>query len=328
MSGTPRVSIAIRAFRRRWLGEAIASVLSQSHRDLELVVYDDAGDLADVAASFADGRVRYHRATEPLGHSGRYKAAVALCHGEYVGLLDDDDRYEPHFVARLLAPLDADQTVAVAFGRSLWDCGGTLLTPTDVRPPGIQADAARMAADFRWVLTPSAALVRRAALADGEVRWPMPDGVMPDMFVRARAAAGGWRFALVDAPLVVKRWHDDQASRSSLSAYDLLVATLEQLPVVDPELDQLRTRHLAAALVRRAGYRILAGDAPGARSDLRTARTIDSRSDRSTRLALGAAAASPGFGALGLRACLALPPFRTRRASPRSHRAGVRSSAP
>lgn len=41
----PTVSIAIRAYRRRWLGEAIASVLGQTYRDLELVVYDDAGEI-------------------------------------------------------------------------------------------------------------------------------------------------------------------------------------------------------------------------------------------------------------------------------------------
>ena len=291
-------------------------MLAQSHRDLELVIYDDAGDLADVAASFADERVRYHRATERLGPSGRYNAAVALCRGEYVGLLDDDDRYEEHFVARLLEALEADPTVAFAFSRNLWASGGQLFAPPDTRPPGIQADAGRAAADFRWIVTPSAALVRRAALAEAEARWPMPDGVAPDRFVQARAAAAGWRLWLVDAPLVIKRWHADQISHDGLAAYDLLVATFEQLPIVDPELDGLRTWQLAAALVRRAGYRLLAGDAQGARGDLRLARATDARAIRPKRCVLGAATLTPRLGALALRAWLALPPGRKRRSSP------------
>ncbi len=104
----PAVSIAIRAFRRRWLAEAIASVLGQTHRDLELVIYDDAGDLEALATATGDPRVRYHRAEERRTASGRFTAAVALCRGEYIGILDDDDAYAPDFVAALVQALDAD----------------------------------------------------------------------------------------------------------------------------------------------------------------------------------------------------------------------------
>ena len=38
-------SIAIRAYRSRWLSEAIESVLAQTYDDLELIVYDDAGEI-------------------------------------------------------------------------------------------------------------------------------------------------------------------------------------------------------------------------------------------------------------------------------------------
>ena len=84
----------------------MASVLGQTHRDLELVVYDDAGDLDDLVGASGDSRVRYCRATERLGASGRFKAALALCRGEYVGVLDDDDRYAPDFVSTLVQALD------------------------------------------------------------------------------------------------------------------------------------------------------------------------------------------------------------------------------
>ena len=95
------VSVAIRAYRREWLGGAIASVLRQTWRDFDLIVYDDARDLEDVVARFDDPRVRYVRAEKKLEASGRFAAAVALCRGRYIGLLDDDDRYEPAFIGRL-----------------------------------------------------------------------------------------------------------------------------------------------------------------------------------------------------------------------------------
>ena len=74
----PRVSIAIRASRPRWLREAISSVLNQSFRSLELVIYDDAGNLNHIVKEFVDPRVHYHRADIKRGPGGRFKAAVSL----------------------------------------------------------------------------------------------------------------------------------------------------------------------------------------------------------------------------------------------------------
>jgi glycosyltransferase involved in cell wall biosynthesis len=48
VSAAPVVSVAIRAYRRDTLPAAIESVLAQAHRELELVVYDDARTLDDI----------------------------------------------------------------------------------------------------------------------------------------------------------------------------------------------------------------------------------------------------------------------------------------
>lgn len=67
----PSVSIAIRAHRREWLDDAIASVLAQTHRDLELVIYNDTGTLESVATRTRDARIRYCRGNANLQASGR-----------------------------------------------------------------------------------------------------------------------------------------------------------------------------------------------------------------------------------------------------------------
>ena len=133
---SPLVSIAIRAFRRRWLSDAMASVLAQSYGNLELIIYDDAGDLADVAASSGDARVRYEPATRHFQASGRFRAAVDHCRGEFIGVLDDDDRYEPLFVERLLEALRADPGAGIAFCRTTIECDGQLSRPLDRRVAG------------------------------------------------------------------------------------------------------------------------------------------------------------------------------------------------
>jgi O-antigen/teichoic acid export membrane protein/glycosyltransferase involved in cell wall biosynthesis len=320
VTSSPTVSIAIRAYRREWLGEAIASVLAQTYSDLELTVYDDAGDLDDVAASFADPRLRYHRAAERLDAAGRYKAALALCQGAYVGLLDDDDRYEPEFVERLVGSLGADPSVGVVSSGFVWEWDGRrVLSPS--RPAGRQTDAERWLLTPRtpWSITPSTTLLRRTMLLDGEHSLPLLDGVAPDMLVNVRAAAAGWGFVHVDEPLVVRRWHAAQLSRSRVQ-HDVNVTTWQQLERDDPELEALRRQNLARALVRRSARRLLDSDASGARADLREARRQSAGFRRWSRRALRVATAVPTLGRAGLRLYFASPPVRRRLEQPPEER--------
>ena len=75
----PKFSVAIPAYNRpEFLHQAIGSCLNQSLGDLEVIVSDDCSsdDLASVARSFRDDRVKYHRSDvtssdqEPSGGRG------------------------------------------------------------------------------------------------------------------------------------------------------------------------------------------------------------------------------------------------------------------
>jgi glycosyltransferase involved in cell wall biosynthesis len=313
----PLVSVAIRAYRSRWLGEAIESVLGQTHDDLELVVYDDSGENADIVRRFTrDPRIRYHRAPARLGASGRYAAALALCHGEYVGLLDDDDRYAPEFVARVVAPLEADATLGLAFARVTWEFDGGRASQAERVRPGAQPGAARRLLTTCWCPVPSQTLIRRAALDAVQRERPLPDGVAPDLYVSTAVAADGWGLYLVDAPLVVKRFHAGQLIRFPGAFEDLLVATYAALRFHDTELEALRAQALARALVRRASFHLRTGRRADARADLEAARAADPRAWRPLRRVARAAAAIPVVGVASTRALFALPAMRRRRELP------------
>ena len=287
----PRVSIAIRAFRRRWLSEAVVSVLRQTARDIELMLYDDAGDLEAFAGAIGDPRVRYHRAAERLAASGRFAAAVALCRGEYVGVLDDDDAYAPGFVAALAAALDADPRAGVAFCRTTWLGRRGHRVPVDPRPGGLVDDAARCMLRDGWTVTPSHLLFRRSAYESAFAAAPMPPDVSPDVLLNVRLAAHGWRHVLVDAPLVVTRWHHEQISRASMAALDREVRTWRALDLDDPTLAALRDRRLARSLLARAAFALRIGDRNRALADLQAAGEAAPADWRGRRAALQAAAA-------------------------------------
>jgi Glycosyl transferase family 2 len=318
VSNAPTVSIAIRAYRRRWLDEAIASVLGQTYRDLELVVYDDAGDLAPDVAAFDDPRVRYHRAEQKFDESGRFNAAVALCRGRFVGVLDDDDRYEPTFVERLVDALEADPDAGVAFCRVVYLLDGPSYVDPDPRPAGPQPNAVRKIVGFREFIPPSIMLIRRAALDEAMAHRTMPDGVAPDIFVNVHIGVTGWRHVLVREPLSVRRWHPDQLSLVGPSTARLTASTWRQLAVGDGELDRIRRRILAQRLIWTATYELEAGRRRAAAEDLAAAAAADPGSWPVPRRLARLAAAVPVVGQVAAWSALGIVRLWRRRRPPPS----------
>jgi glycosyltransferase involved in cell wall biosynthesis len=132
----PLVSVLIPTFDRRdYLKATLASVLRQSLGDFEVIVSDNASpvDPADIVAGFADPRLRYRRNPRNLGVTGNVLAACSHARGKYVAILGDDDVWEPEFLATLVAPLEADASLALAF------CDHAIIDP-DGRPNDAESD--------------------------------------------------------------------------------------------------------------------------------------------------------------------------------------------
>jgi glycosyltransferase involved in cell wall biosynthesis len=83
---------------------AVGSVLSQTYRDIEVVVVIDGPDPATRAAigSINDCRLRVLELSESGGSANARNAGVQHAKGEWVALLDDDDEWLPHKIERQL----------------------------------------------------------------------------------------------------------------------------------------------------------------------------------------------------------------------------------
>lgn len=115
----PLVSVVIATLNRpTYLRGAIASVLHGSYQNFEILVTDDAGPEAnrDVTESFRDSRIRYRRNKTRLRSAGNHLEALKIATGEYVGLLNDDDEWEPGFLDLLVPVLRSHREVVIAFG--------------------------------------------------------------------------------------------------------------------------------------------------------------------------------------------------------------------
>lgn len=105
---TPKVSIAIPAYKATFLKEAINSVLSQTFQDLELIIVNDNSpeDLTSIVELSQDTRIRYY--INPINIGGKdpvanWNKCLSYAQGEFFALLCDDDLYEPTFVEEMLA---------------------------------------------------------------------------------------------------------------------------------------------------------------------------------------------------------------------------------
>lgn len=104
---TPRVSILMAVFNaQKFLGEALGSVLAQTEPSWELICVDDAStdrSLSILQAYAArDSRIRVVRQPENRGASVARNTALRQARGEWITMLDSDDRLSPDTLERAL----------------------------------------------------------------------------------------------------------------------------------------------------------------------------------------------------------------------------------
>lgn len=109
----PDVTVVIPTYNRaQVLLRAVRSVLGQTHRNLEMIVVDDASTDGSVAllAAIADSRVRVLRHDRNRGAAAARNSGIAAATGVFVAFLDSDDAWLPHKLSVQLSALRAAAT--------------------------------------------------------------------------------------------------------------------------------------------------------------------------------------------------------------------------
>ncbi len=114
----------------RYIAEAVASVLGQTLRDLELVVVDNGttdGSVDAIERNIADPRLHIVRLGCNRGIATGLNAGLDAARGEWRGLLDADDIALSHRLELQLAAARADPSLDVVTGDALYiDADGRL----------------------------------------------------------------------------------------------------------------------------------------------------------------------------------------------------------
>jgi glycosyltransferase involved in cell wall biosynthesis len=128
-------TVAIPVFNgEQHLAEAISSVLAQTTRASEVVVFDNAS--TDTTVAIAErmlGRGSVITSRENIGAVGNFNRAVHSAAGTYFAWLAADDRWDPRFLERTARALDEHpEAPACLTGITYIDCKG--------EPVGTQVD--------------------------------------------------------------------------------------------------------------------------------------------------------------------------------------------
>jgi glycosyltransferase involved in cell wall biosynthesis len=119
----PTVSFVIPCYRlAHFLAECLDSILSQSYRNIEMIILDDHSpdNTADVGraivASHPDRRIVYIRNRENLGNICNYNKGIRIVQGKYVWILSPDDRLRSqNIVEKYVRLMESDFDVGFIF---------------------------------------------------------------------------------------------------------------------------------------------------------------------------------------------------------------------
>jgi glycosyltransferase involved in cell wall biosynthesis len=249
----------------------VRSVLDQHHRDLELVITDNAStdDTEDVCRDLArsDDRIVYHRQAENIGLLNNFRFAIEAARGSYFRWIGDDDRLEPSFVSRCLETFKTDpRLILVTTGIRYELPGGTATTPpytgtalASDDPVDRFVEMLRLLNESHLSIDPLYGMVRRSDVAAIPRRNMLRED---EVFATKLALAGPWRHVpdvlahrnwkqerieVVAARLGVPRW---QARFSNTLAYREMLAWLSEA-----DLTPAQRRRAAAAVAAKFGQR-------------------------------------------------------------------------
>jgi glycosyltransferase involved in cell wall biosynthesis len=244
---SPRVSVCIDAYNYAdFLPRAIESALTQTFRDVEVIIVDDCStdNSHEVACHHArqDDRIRVHKNPANLGMVRNRNACLKLAQGEFVKFVHADDYFStPDALGKMVARMDANPVASLAAcamnfvngdgrlqGRSPeYFSGQRSLTGTTV--------ITRCLSEQKNLIGgPSATLFRRRLAMRGfdESYFHAAD---LEMWFHLLEQGG---FEYVDEPLIAYRWHarmqteKDRGTLSQANDHRKRLATYLEKPYV------------------------------------------------------------------------------------------------
>lgn len=244
----PQVSVLVPTYNRRLLiQDTIASILTQTFQDFEIVITDNCSpdDTQQVVAAINDPRIIYVKSAFNTGPVNNYNRALRLARGKYVYVFSDDDIMVPENLALRVAIMEQYPSVGLVHSDiSVIDGNGKVTAPNHwaARHPGMSEmwkevvskplmDKSRafhyLYHHWNFISMP-AVLVRRELLLKHGIEFNNQLRYICDWDLWLRIAQFS-DFYYIDKPLVAYRIHASNDARtltSKLYLRELIVSKL------------------------------------------------------------------------------------------------------
>lgn len=222
------ISVIIPTYNREYLvSQAIQSVLTQTYRDFELIVVDDASDdnTEAVVNNFNDSRIRYIKHEKNAGVSAARNTGIIAARGEYIAFLDSDDKWLPEKLEKQLR-LFKQSPPEVGVIYTWWRVINNRTQVESIRSPKYRGFLLQNLLYNNLVGTPSTVIAKREAFDKG-VTFDINLRCCEDWDVWLQLAQH-YDFDFVSEPLVEYRDHNEDR-RGSVNSNLILEGYLKFL---------------------------------------------------------------------------------------------------
>ena len=123
----PSISVIIPTYNRaKYLPRAIDSVLSQTHRELELIVVDDAStdSTQNLVANYKDPRIKYVKKLTNDGVSKSRNTGISKASHNWIAFLDSDDEWLPEKLEKQLSFSGLNSNIKIIHTNENWFYNG------------------------------------------------------------------------------------------------------------------------------------------------------------------------------------------------------------
>jgi len=262
-----KVSVVIPAYNAEaFIERTVASALSQTFRDLEVIVVDDGSTDATTRIVSGFGAQVTLAAGPRRGVSMARNEGIRRSGGAYIAFLDHDDLWEPDKIRRQAEVLDADPRAGLVFTQARVERDGAVTEIFPILPRAGEFLASAYANLVHWNYIPmSAVMVRAAALdatatADGpfDPRYSLSEDW--DLWLRLAAGLGEGGVRFIAEPLtrymIVAGRATERMADLRLEDIEIVRAAVERTPWLERD-DPGRLRATLYRLHEEAGYWLL-----------------------------------------------------------------------
>ena len=198
----------------RYLRESIESILNQTYKEFEFVIYDDCSTdhTSEIIKSYADSRIVYRRNTENQGLTRNLADGISRSQTDFIARMDADDIAYSERLAKQLEWMDNHPEVTILgssvtyFKETLGDLGVAKQPADDM--------TIKATLFISFTLMHPSIMIRREDLVKHGLNYNPEYRCSQDHALYLDCIRKGLKFANIDEPLLHMRAHGGSISRA------------------------------------------------------------------------------------------------------------------